>query len=32
VRLSDEGHKVTEIAKTLKTSTATVYRYLAAAK
>lgn len=32
VRLSDEGKKITEIAKTLKVSQATVYRYIAAAK
>lgn len=32
VRLSDEGHKVRDIARTLKVSEPTIYRYLAAAK
>jgi DNA invertase Pin-like site-specific DNA recombinase len=32
VRLSDDGHSVREIAKTLKVSEPTIYRYLAAAK
>jgi DNA invertase Pin-like site-specific DNA recombinase len=32
IRLSDEGHKVRDIAKALKVSEPTIYRYLAASK
>jgi DNA invertase Pin-like site-specific DNA recombinase len=32
VRLSDEGEKITDIAKTLGVSVPTIYRYIAAAK
>lgn len=32
VRMSDEGHKVRDIARTLKVSEPTIYRYLAAAR
>ncbi|WP_308116492.1 recombinase family protein [Microbacterium sp. EST19A] len=32
VRLSDEGEKVSEIAKTLNVNVPTIYRYIAAAK
>ncbi|QIZ98637.1 helix-turn-helix domain-containing protein [Leifsonia sp. PS1209] len=32
VRMSDEGHRVRDIAKTLKVSEPTIYRYLSAAE
>lgn len=32
LRMSDEGHKVADIARTLKVSAPTIYRYIAAAK